>query len=209
MADYTSSHAGASIDAAVVKAAKLPTIAGGDANKLLRVKSDESGYETVAVLDEDDFASDSEILPPSQQSAKAFLANAGVNTNITSMTGLDDDGIPVAKVADALSASSNGIVKGWVHFNGAAVTVGNDMTGVNDSYNVSGVVTHGTGEYSIYWDTDFGNVYYAVFITVGPWDSAMVTITSQAVGSVRIRVANNAGTVQDPTIVSVMAIGHQ
>ena len=48
MADYNSSHSGAVLDAAVVKATKLPTIAGGDSLKIVRVNAGETGYETVA-----------------------------------------------------------------------------------------------------------------------------------------------------------------
>ena len=47
MADYTSSHSGSVMDAAITKAVKLPAIASGDANKSLKVKADETGHEHV------------------------------------------------------------------------------------------------------------------------------------------------------------------
>jgi hypothetical protein len=63
----------------------LPSIITGDAAKILKVKTDETGYEL--------------------QSMPAFAAS-GANADITSMTGLNNNGIPVEKVAGALQLSS-------------------------------------------------------------------------------------------------------
>ena len=47
MADYILSYTGAQLDAAINNALELPTIAGGDAGKTLKVNSGETAYEAV------------------------------------------------------------------------------------------------------------------------------------------------------------------
>jgi len=48
MADYNSSHSGATIDEVITKGGTLPAITGGDANKLLEVNVGETAFELVA-----------------------------------------------------------------------------------------------------------------------------------------------------------------
>ena len=48
MADYNSSHSGATIDEAITKGSTLPAITGGDADKLLEVNVGETAFKLVA-----------------------------------------------------------------------------------------------------------------------------------------------------------------
>jgi len=73
-AEAAEAAAAISAAAAAVSAASinLPSSLSGQANKFLQVKGDESGYDHVALLDEDDMASDDDNTPATQQSIKAY-----------------------------------------------------------------------------------------------------------------------------------------
>ena len=58
---------------------------------------------------------------------------------------------------------AQGRAKAWVNFNGTTVTSAADMTGVNDSFNVSSVVDNGVGDYTITFATNMSNANY-VFV---------------------------------------------
>ena len=51
----------------------LPSISGGDDNKILQVNNAEDGYDLIAILDEDDMVSNSNTKPSTQQSIKAYI----------------------------------------------------------------------------------------------------------------------------------------
>tara|TARA_R100001079_G_scaffold101965_1_gene67175 strand:- start:1 stop:456 length:456 start_codon:yes stop_codon:yes gene_type:complete len=58
---------------------------------------------------------------------------------------------------------AQGRAKAWVNFNGTTVTSATDMTGVNDSFNVSSVVDNGVGDYTINFSSAMSNANY-VFV---------------------------------------------
>ena len=95
------------------------------------------------------------------------------------------------------------VIKGWINFNASTATI-------NDSYNVTSITDNGTGDFTISWDTDFANAYYAVVGTctegeVRIYDSSSLTASSSRMYMLFTRQSGD-GTV-DPAIVSVMAIG--
>jgi len=124
--------ASASADAAAASAAgvNLPSIEEGDANKILQVLDDETGYELKTLADAGaaaDITSMTGLDDGGIPLAKVDGAAAsGANADITSMTGLDDGGIPVAKVADAMKDD------------GSNLAIGADADG--DTYHRSGGV---------------------------------------------------------------------
>lgn len=109
-------------------------------------------------------------------------------------------------VAPSTMVSHEGVCKGWINFNGTGTIA------VNDSYNVSGITDNGTGLYTIAWDTDFGSANYALAGMAqgngGSGDPRFVEMYAAPVaGSIQVRTANHDGTAQDPTTVTVLAIG--
>ena len=104
---------------------------------------------------------------------------------------------------DAVDADA--VVKGWINFNGSGTIA------INDSYNVTSITDNGIGDYTITWDKDFTNAYYAVsgMSTLGASKEVSIGIVSQAVGTVNISMKNYDGASVDPTIVCLMAIGDQ
>jgi len=103
-------------------------------------------------------------------------------------------------------------IKGWINFDGTAVTNPATMTGVRDSYNVSSVLDNGVGDYTIAWDTDFADTNYCWLAFAGYDDNNTVRTPTPyitAVGSVRMVCINNTGGVGDALRVCVIAIGAQ
>jgi hypothetical protein len=101
------------------------------------------------------------------------------------------------------------VPKGWLTCNFGGT--------ISDSFNVSSITDAGTGLVTVTWDRDFANTAYAVLATVeatpnvsgGVGFIATVVPTSRAVGSAQIQVVDQAGTAQDGTLLSVLAIGDQ
>ena len=50
---------------------------------------------------------------------------------------------------DSSGVEKGQLAKAWVNFNGSSVTSATDMTGVNNSFNVSSVVDNGAGKYTV------------------------------------------------------------
>lgn len=96
------------------------------------------------------------------------------------------------------------IVKGWVYFDGSDGSI-------LDSYNVSGVVRNGAGDYTVSWDRDFANVNYVVIATADAavGDGFIPRYDNKIVGSVDILTVNSAANADDAVGVCVMAIGDQ
>lgn len=102
-----------------------------------------------------------------------------------------------------------GVCKGWINFNGSGTIA------INDSYNVSGIVDSGTGNYTVTWDTDFASANYAVsgmayLATSNP--GVLVSYNSvnsspATAGATPITTWISAGAVCDPTMISLIAIG--
>lgn len=78
--------------------------------------------------------------------ANLSAAKSGVNTDITSMTGLDDDGIPLAKVANAASDGNNTDI---THLSGPALGIPASGNLTNcDSYPSASITSQGVSERS-------------------------------------------------------------
>lgn len=124
------------------------------------------------------------------------------------VTILDGGGMTLANDPSGTPAANTlykgNIVKGWLKFDGTGTIA------IADSWNVSGIVDNGVGDYTVTWDRDFANANYAVSITAT--GSAFGIIESggnQATGSVRIKTVSDAGADVDRNTVTVMAVGDQ
>ena len=93
-----------------------------------------------------------------------------------------------------------GRAKVWVNFNGTTVTSATDMTGVNDSFNVSSVVDNGTGQYTINFSSAMANANYAVVLG-GPTDGGNGNLgpfaNSRTTSSITCFNYSQAGNFQD------------
>jgi hypothetical protein len=103
---------------------------------------------------------------------------------------------------DANTLVKENIVKGWINMTGTGVIV------INDSYNVSGIVDLGVGNYTIAWDTDFANINYVV---AGIVDNAHnISIDDPlTVGALSIFTRDLVGTLVDKALITIIAIGDQ
>lgn len=106
------------------------------------------------------------------------------------------------KVTLANVVGSVQTLRGWIKLNGTGTIA------IEDHYNVSGITDNGAGDYTITWDTDFANANYSV---VGSAGDRILTMSSQAVGSIRVqtRTYDGTGTPSDISQVYVQAIGDQ
>lgn len=204
------------------------TLGGSDATKPVIVNATGDGYE----------------ISSSALAALAFLATVGSSqiddaaVTLAKMANLDNlrvigrvsgaTGVPEAvEILDEDTMSSNSAtklatqqsikayidaretIKGWVNFTGTGTIA------ITDSFNVSGLVDNGTGDYTVTWDTDFASVNYAVAISFVASDYSLYALTSIAAGTVRFLTgtwdgggATTAPAV-DASIVTVMAAGDQ
>ena len=109
--------------------------------------------------------------------------------------------------ANALVKSN--IMKAWLNMDGTGTI------SINGSFNVSGIVDNGVGDYTISWDTDFADINYCWTgsgIDPGSTNHANVSLkngTTLAVGAMTIIVTNSGAAAIDITPVCVMAIGEQ
>lgn len=138
---------------------------------------------------------------------RKVYVDVGTNTsNITTNTTNITTNTASIAVNTAGIASVVGI-KAWVKFDGTAVTGANDLAGVDDSYNVSGVVDNGTGDYTIYWDTDFSDADYCVS---GIADNVKtVGVEAMAAGTLTVNIYDVGVSKVDSNIVCIMALGDQ
>lgn len=112
----------------------------------------------------------------------------------------------VVGTPNANTAYADSIVMGWATFDG---TIGVPVAA--DSFNVSGLVKNGVGDYTITWARSFASANYVVVGTVkrsaGTAGRALEVVT-QLAGSVRIQTgATNAP--EDAAMVYVLAVGNQ
>jgi hypothetical protein len=122
-------------------------------------------------------------------------ASSGSPPNIETIT--DDD---------ATTAVEEKLVKAWVMADGTGTAA------IQDSFNVSSITDNGTGDYTVTFDTDFANAFYATaglaMSTATQGIQLRKQNTAQVVGSINIEVLNTAGTNGDAEF-SLMAIGDQ
>lgn len=114
---------------------------------------------------------------------------------------------PTTPIAN--EAYRDSIIKAWVKFNGSSVTSSNpvDLTGVDDSFNVSGVQDNGTGDYTMIWDTNLASANYACsLMDVSGFARLLV---NQLAGSVDALTRNTSNTPTDRAGVQLVIIGDQ
>jgi len=75
--------------------------------------------------------------------------------------------INVSNISDgtktvATTNVTNGSAKSWVNFNGSTVTSASDLTGVDQSFNISSVVDNNTGRYTPSQTNNFANANYVI-----------------------------------------------
>lgn len=145
-ADKLDAQAAAAAAAASAATTGLPALLAKALN-FLRVKADETGYETRT---------------PEQVRADIGAAKTGADDTITSMTALQAGGIPDGTVtAGKLSGSQSGSAplygcRAWVSFNGTGTVA------INASGNVSSITDNGTGDYTINFTTAMPDANYCV-----------------------------------------------
>jgi hypothetical protein len=99
------------------------------------------------------------------------------------------------------------VPKAWVNFDGSSVTATNDLTGVRDCFNVSGVVDLGVGNYYVYFDRDFSDGNYC---SVGDSDQYTESIgDSPLAGRQQISTRNISFALADAAWVHLLVIGRQ
>ena len=80
------------------------------------------------------------------------------------------------------------------------------------SYNVSGVVRNGTGDYTVSWDTDFASANYGIMVSSYPTatEVTIANIVAQAAGNTQVKVYRSfeTATVAD-TKFMIVAFGAQ
>lgn len=109
-------------------------------------------------------------------------------------------------VVPSTMISHQGVVKGWIEFNGTGTIA------TTDSFNVSGIVDNGTGDYTVTWDTDFASANYAVVCSHIDDNGTtptygQIAYYNKLAGSVDIKTGDNSGSFVDVASVSVIAIG--
>lgn len=97
------------------------------------------------------------------------------------------------------------IIKGWVNYDGTAVTAPVDMTGVDASFNVSAVEGVATGNQKVYWNKDFASADYVVVCTSS---RPQAWIAAQTAGTAQIYTSDSGGVLANATIVNCVAIGN-
>jgi hypothetical protein len=164
-----------------------------------------------------------------QTDGSGQLSIAGLAANTVGNTQMADDAVGVAElsatgtasattflrgdnawgtVADTslsnlVSAGAEKIVKAWIQFNGTGTIA------IGDSFNVTSITDVGTGNYTITWDTDFGNATYAV-VGMALGTQTVVSLQSQAAGSCNIYTyLATTGGATDQTNIMLIGIGDQ
>ena len=89
------------------------------------------------------------------------------------MSTIKVDNIRIA--SESVSRPATGVAAAWVNFNGETVTLPNDMTGVRDSLNVSGIVDNNVGEHIVNFSNFTSTAHFTSAVGSGGTAS---TITS-------------------------------
>ena len=113
------------------------------------------------------------------------------------------------------SATTNlqqGLAKAWINFDGTAVDGTADLTGVNDSFNLSSLVDNGTGIHTVNISSDMGNTNYNITVTDGQTQYgrllAIVESDAIATGSCKVLSGNaSTGGALDAVYFSVLIHG--
>lgn len=124
---------------------------------------------------------------------------------------LDDSSrLKQATIQDVLNldpVNAQQTVKCWVNFNGTGTVA------IRDSFNVDSITDNTTGDYTVFWTTDFANDDYSCVFTAGEDSGGTATricyIRNFNTGSIRVYVTNNSATATDVAAVTGIAIGDQ
>ena len=95
-----------------------------------------------------------------------------------------------------------GLVKAWCKFDGEAGSIAND-----DSFNVSGLTDHGTGQYTITIDNDMANDDYAHTCNGSEQVFSPLNALNTLAGSVRVYSKNLSDSNIDAQEVSLQVTG--
>ena len=111
-----------------------------------------------------------------------------------------------------LSYVAQGSAKAWVNFDGGSVDGTADLTGVNDSFNISSLVDNDTGEHTVNIDSDMGNTNYNITVTDGQasYGRLLPIVESDqiAAGSCKVLSGNSStGSALDAVYFSVLIHG--
>lgn len=157
-----------------------------------------SGSTVSTILDEDAMGSDSATALATQQSIKAYVDNksasqaqmeAGSSTNVY--------------VSPGVAQYHPSAAKFWVLFDSDAATIS-----VTASYNVTGLVDNGVGDYTITINNDFSGTGFTVSVTPENTSGTYYGYANSrpSAGTVRVRTAAG-GTLGDPEFVHVIGFG--
>ena len=127
---------------------------------------------------------------------------ATLKTN--TLTGTSTAG-SIAVTAEGNSTTTNlqqGLVKAWCKFNGEESSIAND-----DSFNVSGLTDHGTGQYTIAINNDMANDDYAHTCNGSEQVFSPLNALNTLAGSVRVYSKNLSDSHIDAQEVSVQITG--
>ena len=127
---------------------------------------------------------------------------ATLKTN--TLTGTSTAG-SIAVTGEGNSTTTNlqqGLVKAWCKFNGEASSIAND-----DSFNVSGLTDHGTGQYTITIDNDMANDDYAHTCNGSEQVMSPLNNTNTTASTVRIYSKNLSDSFIDAQEVGVQITG--
>jgi len=124
---------------------------------------------------------------------------ATLKTN--TLTGTSTAG-SIAVTGEGNSTTTNlqqGLCKGWVQFDGTA-----SGAAERDSFNLSGMTDHGTGDYTSTLTNALANNDYSVHISGSAADFIQQSVTTSAS---RVEAYNTAATIIDTSIISVSVHG--
>ena len=145
------------------------------------------------------------------QVTDATISNLGVSVihaSLGNSTGTDGQILANSSGSNTTwvnAVTTEGVLNAWVHFDGTGTGA------IQSSLNVSSIVKNGTGNYTVNWDTNFGNVSYSCVVSSGERASGpgfgFTNVGSIAVGSVEVVTGGFGGSSIDVSYVTVHAIG--
>ena len=124
------------------------------------------------------------------------------------MSTIKVDNIRIA--SESVSRPVTGVAAAWINFNGDIANAADDMTGVRNSLNISGIVNNGTGLYAVNYSNNMSsNGYSASGWANGQGYSNAFTTGGgiPATSAIQIRVNNSAFDYTDSNVVCLSIHG--
>ncbi len=112
----------------------------------------------------------------------------------------------IVRYLQQLNIDTSALPKGWVNFDGTGTIA------IRDSFNVTSLTDHATGNYSVNWTTNFAATNYAVVLgALGDGGNVdHIGIVSLTAGAARVELEGAASYADtDASIVCVIATGTQ